>query len=138
MNQTEITVPSDEEWQGVNHRKNKRNSPITTRNVRQKTLNNYWLGASTSNQFDKLAMIENFPTEIRPPPIFVYGIENIKPLTDTLEVIAKNSYVFKIIGTSQAKIQLKDSKNYSDIIKILDDKKTEFYFYLRKEDNLSK
>lgn len=119
-------------------------SPANPRNTRQKTLKDYWLGTTqTSNRYEALSdneeeveqnTNENTTKQDKPPPIFVYGVDNMIPLTELLETNAKGEYTNKLIGNSQLKIQLKDGKTYNTIIKILQEKKTEFHSYQNKSE----
>jgi hypothetical protein len=128
---------SEENWKMVSTKKKKRNSHDNSRNVKQKTINDYWQNSpSTSNRFQNLPEeddeTENTdPKEIK-PPIFIHGVNNIKPLTDLLETIAKDSYVIKLIGGAQAKIQLKTTKKYNAVITESKKKNTEFHSYQHK------
>jgi hypothetical protein len=120
-------------------------SPDNPRNVKQKTIYDYWLNSpSTSNRFQNLLEQEDEtenntdPKEIKPPPIFAHGINNFKPLTDLLEIIAKDSYIIKLIGRSQAEIRLKTTEKYNTVITELKKKNTEFHSNQHKLSRTSK
>ena len=69
-------------------------------------MDGYWLGASTSNRFAQLEKPEE-PVEVnepRPPPIFVTGVQNIKPLQELLNAIAPKEHEIKIISSESVKI----------------------------------
>lgn len=127
-------------WQDVNPRKKKRNSPVTQRNVRQKTLGDYWLNPThTENRFENLPVDSNnddepVSVEPKPPPLFIYGVLDMRPLTTLLETHAKDAYQSKLIGGSQVKLQIKDVETYQKIVKLLQEKKTEFHTYQQKAD----
>lgn len=144
MSQQDGIIPMqtnvEQEWQTQNVRKHKRNSTDQPR-TKQKKLTDYWLSApETSNRFESLSDSEDGPQkneeskEPRPPPIFIYGVHNLKPLTDMLDIHAKDKYFIKLIGNAQAKVQLSETKDYSTVIKVLKDKNTEFHSFQHKQD----
>jgi hypothetical protein len=94
----------------------------------------YWLGEAlpTINRFSSL--MEETPeeapaqqTEPKPPPIFISGVANIKPLIDLLNVIAPNKYLVKTLSIEQVRLQPAESFIYTSIIKALMEKNTEFH-----------
>jgi len=108
---------------------------------KQTKLKDYWLNPPipTSNRFEKLDNENDKQTEpqiieTRPPPLFIYGVNDIKPLLTLLETYAKEKYVSKLIGGSQVKLQLKDAKTYNSIVKLLQEKNTEFHSFQNKID----
>ena len=60
----------------------------------------------------------------KPPPIFILGVANIKPLTDLLNVIAPDKYLVKTLSNEQVRVQPTESSVYTSIIKALMEKKT--------------
>jgi hypothetical protein len=86
----------------------------------QKNLNatkqDYWLGGTvtTTNRFSIISE-ENIEeaakqnTKPRPPPIFISGVKNIKPLTELLNEIAKDKYLVKPLYNDQFCVQPTES-----------------------------
>ncbi|KAL0271857.1 UNVERIFIED_CONTAM: hypothetical protein PYX00_008819 [Menopon gallinae] len=75
---------------------------------------NYWLSSliPTTNRFEHLpdstpAITESSsqPPEQKSPPIFVCGVQNIRPLQNLLDQIARDRYSIKLLGSDQVKIQ---------------------------------
>lgn len=71
---------------------------------------------------------------IKPLPIFVDGVNNIKPLTQLLNEHAGENYEIKVLHNEQVKILSKSSEVYSIIVKQLELKETEFYTYRPKHE----
>ncbi|KMQ85604.1 nucleic-acid-binding protein from transposon x-element [Lasius niger] len=119
---------------------------MQTSNTKQPKLLEYWLGTpvATSNRFanldgnDELQEVgtntEIKEKSIKPPPIFVDGVNNIKPLTQLLNEHAGENYEIKVLHNEQVKIQPKSSEVYSIIVKQLELKETEFYTYRPKHE----
>ncbi|KAL0268780.1 UNVERIFIED_CONTAM: hypothetical protein PYX00_002715 [Menopon gallinae] len=81
---------------------------------------NYWLSTPipTTNRFEHLpdptpAITESssLPQEQKSPPIFVCGVQNIRPLQNLLDQIARDRYSIKLLGSDQVKIQPSSSEN---------------------------
>lgn len=142
---------STNEWINVKYKKRPRNgSPeVLERMSKQSTLKDYWLSkpVPTANRFtnlptenedkekeDKEEPPTNTPKEIKPPPIFVDGVENIKPLEELLNSSAPNSYTMKSLYNNQVKIQPHTSECYTKIVKALIEKDTKFYTYQLKNE----
>ncbi|GAB0086613.1 uncharacterized protein DMENIID0001_007100 [Sergentomyia squamirostris] len=149
-------------WRTANSSKRKGDSPESHRGYKQRKILDYWLGSAgpsvtTKNQFDPLAdrnedndniLAEKSPSsenqtestestktnEPKPPPIFVHGVEEIKPLLDLLEDLIPGSYTLKTLHNNQVKIQVGSSDNYRVVYKELLDKKTELHSYQFKKD----
>ena len=68
------------------------------------------------------------------PPIFISGVENLRPLQEELDTIAKDEYTFKILPNNEVKIQPKISSKYLPIVEKLKKKNASFYTYQRKQD----
>lgn len=131
------------EWSEVS-RKRARTSPGSTSKDKQPKTSN-WLRSTepeviTQNSFDGL---DDEVIEIRdqkdkktpkPPPIYVSNVGNINPLTTLLNNIAKNDYVIKVINSEEVKIQPKSSEAYTNIVKHLDEKETDFHTYKPKQE----
>ncbi|KMQ93449.1 nucleic-acid-binding protein from transposon x-element [Lasius niger] len=101
----QVTHTQDQKWENVKNKKRSRNSPdALTPSKRQTNINDYWLNkpVSTSNLYEKLdveevqeAEAENSSNitneeETKSPPIFIDGVENIAPLKQVLDKIAKD------------------------------------------------
>jgi hypothetical protein len=129
----EIQTNTGSKWiQVPNNKKRSRQSdgPISTKKQ------TYWLGETpeTKNRFTALLNDNNMDeeshaTEQKPPPIYVTGVQTIKPLFDLLNTIAKDKYTLKTLYNSQVKIQPLESTIYSTIVKALTDRQTEFHTY---------
>lgn len=95
----------------------------------------------TKNRFESL---DNTSNEIadspvqeklyKLPPIFVDGVSNIQLLTQLLKDIAENDYDLKVLSNDQVKIQLKTDIEYTNIIKLLQSRGTEFHTYRSKQE----
>lgn len=98
MTDTQRESQAEDEWEAVSSKKRPRNSPeAISRQQKQSKLDEYWLNApKTSNKYEPLSNIQDDEeaTEkvIKPPPIFVYSVQNLTPLTEMLEKVAKNMY----------------------------------------------
>lgn len=59
----------------------------------------------------------------KPPPILLYGIENVNGLTELIETVAdKDHFNFKIVNRSQLRISSRDIETYKKIIAIVREK----------------
>lgn len=142
------TTSKEEEWKLVESRKRSRDSPdASSRAFKQTILKDYWLNSptTTSNRFEKLNDETDEETQSsqtqndkqqhnKPPPIFVAGVKYIKPLTDLLQLTAKDHYELKVLGDDQVKIQCDSPENYNKIIKALDEKETQYHTYQAKNE----
>ena len=124
-----------------------------SRPKKQTKISNYWLGNSepstsdnlNSNRFKIFNTIEQenehdkskekYP---KPPPIFIDGVSNIKPLYELLDKVAKDLYDLKIINSDQVKIQSKTSEAFKTVVKELESKNTQFYTYKPKQERCFK
>ena len=130
--------PSSDTWQTVNrkrHRNAEDSEPPST------TKTDYWLGETlrTNNRFSALMdeTVEDSPkqsTDPKPPPIFISGVVNIKPLTELLNSLAPNKYLVKTLSNYQVRVQPTESAVYTAIIKALMVKNTEFHTYKPRQD----
>lgn len=137
---------ADEEWKLVASKKRAYTSPLKQlRALKQTRISNYWLNApataTTSNRYEELEVEDEedrskklVNKEPKPPPIYVDGVNNISPLTNLLNIKAKDEYVIKIINKEQLKIQVKSSEKYSVIVKELQQRNTNFHTYKPKEE----
>lgn len=102
VNQMEEDVDSGSQWQQATGKRH-RSSPLRKgeKPSKQTKLGDYWLGVPTANKFNDLEVEETTgkspdgesltgskSSEPRPPPIFVYNVEQIQPLTTLLNEIA--------------------------------------------------
>uniref|UniRef100_A0A1B0CQQ0 Nucleic-acid-binding protein from transposon x-element n=1 Tax=Lutzomyia longipalpis TaxID=7200 RepID=A0A1B0CQQ0_LUTLO len=104
------------QWQ-VATGKRKGPSPSNRRPpLKQPKIINWLGGVSTANRFNELdeentsdnntngeqsTSAECPKREPRPPPIFIYKVEQIEPLTKLLNELAPNLYTVKVLGNSQ-------------------------------------
>ena len=102
---------------------------------------NYWLGGNIpiTNRFSTLSEEhmeeeEKQSSEPKPPPIFISGVTNMKPLSELLNTIAKDKYLVKTLHNDQVTVQPTESSVYTIIIKALIDKNTEFRTYKPRQD----
>ena len=118
-----ISPHSAEHWQTIN-RKRYRKTQDHDYPTAKKTV--YCLGETvpTSNRCSTLE--EEIPTDDhtygtdpKPPPIFVSGVTNIKPLTELLNALALNKYLVKTLPHDRVKVQPAESSVYTAIIKTL-------------------
>jgi hypothetical protein len=94
----------------------------------------------TALQFYKKRRAENGSREPaiqayqKPPPRYVTGVQNISPIIQLLEQIAKEQYDIKALTDNQVKFQPKTSECNSTIVKALAERHTEFHTYKLKEE----
>lgn len=60
--------------------------------------------------------------ESKPPPIFIAAVDNIKPLIEELNKVAKEIYYNKASSSEQVKMEPKDRNAYNNIINMLNEK----------------
>jgi hypothetical protein len=72
--------------------------------------------------------------EPKPPPIFISGGTNMKPLSDLLNTIAKDKYLVKTLYNNQVRVQPTESSVYTTIIKALIEENTDFHTYKPRQD----
>ncbi|GAB0087348.1 hypothetical protein DMENIID0001_016440 [Sergentomyia squamirostris] len=115
---------------------------------KQTKIDDYWLAmVPTHNPFAPLATgstdipekehdqeKETEKREPRPPPIFVHNVQDIKPLTDLLEAVAKNAYTYKTLRDLTVRIQPSNGDTYRKLHKALKDKNTDMHSYQLKND----
>ncbi|KAL7290456.1 hypothetical protein TKK_0016144 [Trichogramma kaykai] len=70
----------------------------------------------------------------RPTAIFVSQVADISPLLETLDLIATNEYILKIINNNHVKITILNQEKYQKLIQELKDENTQFYTYQSKLD----
>ncbi|XP_041987669.1 uncharacterized protein LOC121739338 [Aricia agestis] len=114
---TETRTPSNPpDWQRI---------PVARSNKRKKLSQTPSPeGIATRNSFSNLPIDEteshNIAQEKRvskPPPIILYGIDDVNKLTQLLESVAdKNCFSFKIVNRNQLRISCKDVETYKHII----------------------
>lgn len=137
---------SQDGWKTVKNQKRDRESPDqqARQPKRPNKITDYWLNkiTPTSNPFDVLVVDEQTKApenignikQVKSPPIFVTGVENIQPLKVALDAIAKDGYNFKISNGNEVRIQPLNSDSYNPIVKMLKEKDTQFYTFQRKQD----
>ncbi|CAG9828356.1 unnamed protein product [Diabrotica balteata] len=104
-------------------------------------IDNYWLNprTPTSSRFNSLNEEFNVGNEEtqenvkipKPPPIFIAGVNDTKPLNLLLNSIAKENKTIIVLNDDQVKVQAKTIEIYI-IIKALDEKKTEYHTYKKR------
>lgn len=72
--------------------------------------------------------------QTKPPPIYIAGVSNIKPLTDLLDEFIATEYVIKTINEEQIRVQIMNPQMYAIIVKELIARKPEFHTYKSKQD----
>jgi hypothetical protein len=99
--------PAEQQWQTVSRKRGRKTGGQKFPNEGKQ---DYWLGENipTANRFSTLSEehMEKAPkqsTEPKPPPIFISGVTNIKPLTELLNTIAKDKYLVKTLYNDQVK-----------------------------------
>lgn len=115
--ETETTSICPPIWQRV---------PIS-RNPKRKKISNSPETVKTSNSFDGLSIDLTEPNDIpkdkqppKPPPIVLYGIEDVNKLTELIEtVVDKNQFTFKIVNRSQLRISCLEIESYKQIMKLV-------------------
>lgn len=98
-----------------------------TRNPKRKKVSDSPENITTSNMFSQLPIDPTEePTEIKkpvekkpskPPPIILYGIEDVNKLTELVETVAdKSSFTYRITNRNQLRINTLDTEAYKRII----------------------
>jgi hypothetical protein len=72
--------------------------------------------------------------EPKPPPTFISGVKNIKPLTDLLGELAKGECIIKTLSNDQVEVQPLAAPTNTTLIKAMIHNKTEFHTYKPKQD----
>lgn len=120
--------------------KRKRSSPPAMPKAKQTKIKDYWL--STQNRFSDLedeSESEIPPVQtikikpIKPPPIYISGVQNITPLTGLIEEVCKTNHFMKILNTDEVKIQTTEADDYRNLVKSLTDRNTQFHTYQPKQ-----
>lgn len=143
-----LSYHTNTDWQlAGSHNKKRIRSPVeenqTSKLIKTKK---YWLGhtISTHNRYEKLndagdpdtvstEKQSNDYRDPKPPPIFVAGVKQITPLMKLLNEIVPDKYTIKALHNDEVKIQSTTGKEYSAIIKALEEKQTEYHTYQCKQ-----
>lgn len=95
----------------------------------------------TSNRFDELSVdcIETNPNPIKkptkPPPIVLYGIDDVSKLTELLETVAEGTkFTYKSVNKNQLRISCLDVETYKQVIKVVRDNNLIGHTFNRKEE----
>ena len=146
QNDSDISV-NPTKWTEVN-RKRTRESPVNGSKAKRQTLiQDYWLSnpIKTTNSFQPLQnQSENIDVSnpekkddpikiLKSPPIFINGVDNIRPLIELLNKIAENKYTIKILSNNEVKIIPHSPEKYVPIVEELKKKNTQFYTYQMKQ-----
>lgn len=123
--------------------KRKRTSPEQKPAPKQIKLKESWLNpVQNANRFSSLATEdenvekqeeESMPKKIKPPPIFVAGVKEMKPLNMLLTEICKADYSVKILSNYEVKIQTTEPDDYRTMVSKLSERNTEFHTYKAKD-----
>jgi hypothetical protein len=90
---------------------------------------------TASQYYKKWRTAENQPFKhANPPPINVTGVQNISPLIQLLEQIAKDQYEIKAFADNHVNVQPKTSGCYGTTVKALAERHAEFHTYKLKEE----
>lgn len=113
---TPTTAPHPPSWQKVPCSKNKKRKLSTSPSNGT---------TKTSNRYDGLPLDLTDDTERptkppKPPPIILYGIEDLKELTNLLEtVVNKEQFSYKIVNKTQLRISTGDIDAYKKLISLV-------------------
>lgn len=145
-----LPIPEGSGWKTVENRKRIRSPEKNNIIYKQAKMSDYWLNSNpiqVKNRFlalprDNSTDKDNTETgeqnvissESKPPPVFVEGVGDINPLIVELEKVAKDGYTLKSVNNDLVKIQPNSSQNYTDIIKALKEKETDFHTYKPKQE----
>ncbi|KAJ2948226.1 hypothetical protein O0L34_g10036 [Tuta absoluta] len=112
----------------------------------------YWLNTAPtkvpiSNSFEGLDPEKNLEStpnsnnnneplqkQPKPPPVFIYGVENITPLVGLLNEVITDVYDLAVLRDERVKVQPKSLQAYSKLVEELKKKNTELHTYKPKED----
>lgn len=137
---------NNQQWITVSNKKRPLASPENKENQnKQSKLDSYWLSQpiDLTNSFSGLEEEKDespsgnqpsYQKLSRPPPIFIDKVGNIKPLIKLLDEHAQDNYTVKILRNDRVKIQPTISEAYTNIVKQLEIKETEFYTYKPKQE----
>lgn len=125
-------------WKTVrNKRKISPNAKVPVH--KQQKITNYWLGSPAIASSNRFAELEKEDDPIReeiiipkPPPIMLRGVNNIAPLIEQLNIVAKDGYQTKTTG-DRVTIHTRSKEEYAKIIQVLKDKDTMFHSYPFKD-----
>lgn len=114
----------------------------------QRRMPDYWL--STHNRFSELSKDadetvtqeekninlkeKNSNAIPKPPPLFIFGVDEIKPLVTELEKKVEQRYSLKVLNDKKVKILLESKADYQTVTSMLDEKKTEYHCFQPKDD----
>uniref|UniRef100_A0A1B0GM38 Pre-C2HC domain-containing protein n=1 Tax=Phlebotomus papatasi TaxID=29031 RepID=A0A1B0GM38_PHLPP len=118
---------------------------------KQSKISDYWLGVPMKNRFSDLEVSdtsERAPSDLdaqqrereesmkqpRPPPIFIYNVEDVQPLMTLLNEMAPKNYTLRALANNQVKLQLMTIDLYRSVIKVLQDKGTQLHSYQIKSE----
>ena len=129
---------SNDQWHTVNRKRHRNVEDHESPNAKK---TDYWLGGTipTNNRFSALTEetledASTHSTDPKPPPIFLSGVTNIKPLIELLNALEPNKCLVKTLFHDQVLVQPKESSVYSTIIKAVMEKNTEFHTYKPRQD----
>lgn len=128
-------------WHTIGRKRERSSRETNSSNKRQLNIKNYWLNkpVSTGNIYEKLSEIDEQELstencgnnldkdETKSPPIYIDGVENIAPLKQVLDNIAKDQYALKILKNNQVRIQSYSSVKFHPIMEGLKLTETQGY-----------
>jgi hypothetical protein len=136
------TVPNKRVTSPGNLQAHKKATPINYWNRAPTTTANRFNGLQTddASEANEARSSKDTPDSLqaevvpKPPPIFIYGIKDIQPLTKQLNITAGNGYFMKILPNDQVKVQPKSPECFSSIIKVLAEKEFDFHTFQLKHE----
>lgn len=113
----------------------------------QSRIPDYWLATKNQNPFNALegntaeegeastSEAVKKPHKIsKPPPLFVHGASNIKPLIAEVEKLVGKRYTIKSLPSLKIKLQTESKEDYGKVVGMMDTNKTEYHSYQIKEE----
>ena len=73
------------------------------------------------------------PKVLKPPPVFIHGVQDFKTLKNTLQAKITNNLVLKNVQEGQIRVQMETPEDYKKLIVLLDEKKTLYHSYQGKD-----
>lgn len=94
---------------------------------------------ATSNRFEILAVDDEEVVirqrDLKPPPLLLYGIEDVNKLSQTLETaLQKSDYTFKIINKNQLRVSCNSVPAYKSLMSLVREKGLIGHTFTRKEE----
>lgn len=133
---TDANTPCPPEWQRVPTGNNRKRKKIAQSPSPE--------GVKTSNRFNNLPIDlteddaePKIKKPSKPPPIVLYGVEDVKKLTELLETVAeRNQFTYKIVSQSQLRISCSELDVYKKLISLIREKGIIGHTFNRKDQKL--